>query len=323
MQQMLGGGAPERGDGAELDAVTDRLLTLDPHGDRVAAVLRDTIDQLLDGRRSGRWDYTQLHKTEKTHMGTLVEINLHREFDFADGDVTDYKIDNIDVDCKFSQRIGGWEFGPEMVGQLCLVLWASDLESRWCAGVVRADQDVLRLVSNRDAKRRLTKEGVGRICWLWLEHGRLAQNLLLHMEPAKRERIMSAKSKRGPTHVQARLSQLCREVHGSILRRTTVETVGWGADDPLKRMRSNGGAREALRPEGLLVLGHQDNDPRVAEALGLPVPHKGEFVVARVAPASGSDTDGGVAEIDGSFWRVATAEDPIVAAPVVPRNSRP
>jgi hypothetical protein len=63
---------------------------LDPGGQMFAPVIRDTLDQLLDGRRAGRWDYQKLHKTEKTHMGTLVEINLHREFDFADGDATDY-----------------------------------------------------------------------------------------------------------------------------------------------------------------------------------------------------------------------------------------
>ncbi|MGQ0773526.1 MAG: NaeI family type II restriction endonuclease [Pseudonocardiales bacterium] len=76
---------------AELDKVERCLYELDPDGDRVATVLRDTLDQLYDGQRSGRWNYDQLHKTEKTHMGTLVEINLHREFGFADGDVTDYR----------------------------------------------------------------------------------------------------------------------------------------------------------------------------------------------------------------------------------------
>src|ERR1022692_627795 len=34
-------------------------------------------------------------------MGTLVEINLHRQFGFEDGDVTDYRIAGIEVDCKY------------------------------------------------------------------------------------------------------------------------------------------------------------------------------------------------------------------------------
>ena len=39
-----------------------------------ATALRDAIDQLLDGERTGRWDWYTLRKTEKTHMGTIVEI---------------------------------------------------------------------------------------------------------------------------------------------------------------------------------------------------------------------------------------------------------
>ena len=63
---------------AELDAVEAELHRIDPAGAQVATVLRDTLDQLYDGQHTGRWSYDQLHKTEKTHMGTLVEINLHR-----------------------------------------------------------------------------------------------------------------------------------------------------------------------------------------------------------------------------------------------------
>ncbi|MFD3406696.1 NaeI family type II restriction endonuclease [Kribbella sp. NPDC058693] len=300
---------------AQLDLVAAELLRLDPSGDQVAAVLRDTLDQLLDGRRRGRWNYSALHKTEKTYMGTLVEINLHREFEFADGDVTDYRIAGIEVDCKFSQTIGGWEFGPELEGRLALVVWANDQTSDWRAGLVRATADVLRESKNRDAKRKLTREGVGRIRWLWADHPGLAPNQLLQMSDAQRERIFSARARSGTRHGQARLLQLCRELQGVVLRRTTIETVGWGLDDPLKRMRSNGGAREKLRSEGLVVLGHQDNDPAVASSLGLPVPSKGQFVVCRVVTSENSVG----AEINGSWWRRATAADPVVPAPIVPR----
>ena len=91
----------------ELDTVESELYRLDPTGNQVAAVLRDTLDQLYDGQRTGRWKYDQLHKTEKTYMGTLVEINLHRQFGFDDGDTTDYRIAGIEVDCKYSMTYGG------------------------------------------------------------------------------------------------------------------------------------------------------------------------------------------------------------------------
>ncbi len=296
----------------ELDAVERRLYELDPDGDRVATVLRDTLDQLYDGQRTGRWAYDQLHKTEKTHMGTLVEINLHREFAFDDGDDTDYRVADIEVDCKFSMSGGAWMLPPESLGHICLVLWASDLENSWSAGLVRVDAAKLS-PPNRDGKRRLTPEGRSLVRPLWPGHGRLAENLLLQVDGETRARIFGARARRGNQHGQARINELFRSVRGRIIRRAIVATVGQ-QDDFMKRARGNGGARSALQPEGILVLGHQDSDPTVAEALGLPMPRKGEFVSARVVQAD-PDDDRPVAEIESAPWVVAREGDPVVPAP--------
>ena len=40
---------------AEMDMVEAELYRLDPVGDQVAIVLRDTLDQLYDGQHTGRW----------------------------------------------------------------------------------------------------------------------------------------------------------------------------------------------------------------------------------------------------------------------------
>lgn len=63
----------------ELERVYEHVKALDPAGRRFGRVLRDTIDQLLNGEVTGRYDWKTLFKTEKTHAGTLVEINLQRE----------------------------------------------------------------------------------------------------------------------------------------------------------------------------------------------------------------------------------------------------
>ncbi|WP_067544670.1 NaeI family type II restriction endonuclease [Nocardia crassostreae] len=121
-----------------LDQVAAELLRLDPTGLRTAKVLRDTIDQLLNGEVTGRYDWNTLIKTEKTHAGTLVEINIQREFQFGDGQFMDYSIAGFKVDCKYSQKFGGWMIPPEAVGHLCLLVWADDrlyeqVERRPCA----------------------------------------------------------------------------------------------------------------------------------------------------------------------------------------------
>ncbi|MCH9761298.1 MAG: hypothetical protein K0U75_11685 [Actinomycetia bacterium] len=53
--------APSNG-AFELDLVAAELSRLDPTGDRVAAVLRATFDQLYDGQHTGRWNFDELHK---------------------------------------------------------------------------------------------------------------------------------------------------------------------------------------------------------------------------------------------------------------------
>lgn len=316
MAAVQGAEPVPRGVDAELDAVEDELYRLDPSGDRVAVVLRDTLDQLYDGQRTGRWRFEDLHKTEKTHMGTLVEINLHREFDFEDGQATDYRIAGIEVDCKYSMRFGGWTLPPEVVGHLALVVTSSDSRSSWQAGLVRVEDGWLNPGRNRDAKGVLSLPGRLRIRWLWPAHGRLAENLFLHLDPAVRDRILGSRSPSG-RHGQARVNELFRSVQGRIIRRAELATVAQ-QDDFMKRARGNGGARTRLQPEGILVLGHQDNDPLIAAALGLPVPRKGEFVAARVI-RSRADRDDPRAEIDGESWSVARLDDEIDEAPVVPR----
>jgi hypothetical protein len=303
----------------ELDMVAAELYRLDPEGDQFAMVLRDTLDQLYDGQRTGRWKYDQLHKTEKTYMGTLVEINLHRQFGFDDGDATDYRIAGIEVDCKYSMAYGGWELPPEAIDHLCLLITASDEASSWSAGLIRVREEYLRDRRNRDSKRQLSAAARSRIRQLWPRHGHVAENIFLHMNPRDRERIFSAKARRGTQHGQAKTNELFRTVQRRIIRRAEVATVAQ-QDDFMKRVRGNGGARTALQAEGILVLGHQDNDPLVAAALGLPVPRKGEFVSARVVPAH-EDGDDPVAVIGGRLWTLARPGDPQTPAPLIPRQS--
>ena len=69
---------PAPGDDPELAAVATELTALDGDGSRMAAAIRGALDMLLDGQHTGRYRWDQLHKTEKTHAGTLVEIALAR-----------------------------------------------------------------------------------------------------------------------------------------------------------------------------------------------------------------------------------------------------
>jgi len=292
----------------ELDEVIKALLQLDPDGSRIARVLRETLDQLYDGQRTGRYRLDQLHKTEKTHCGTLVEINVHREFDFGDGNVLDYRIADVEVDCKYSQSLGGWMIPPEADGHLCILCWADDAQSRWSLGLLRI-RDSLLNKPNRDLKRTLNVAGRNSIRWIF-DKNELPPNALLHLPPEVVERIFAMSSGQG------RVNELFRSAQKMRIGRGVVATVAQ-QHDYMKRLRENGGARTALRPEGIVLLGDYQAHVRIAQGLGLPLPLQGETVSARLSPAPGPGPD--IVPIAGAYWRLARPQDPVTAAPKLPR----
>lgn len=296
---------------AELISVFTRLADADPDGARVARLMRRTLDQLYDGQRTGRYSWAQLHKTERTHFGTLFEINLRREFDdvIDEGVKLDYRISGYDVDCKFSQKMFGWMIPPEAIGHLLVVGYVDDISSEFAFGVVRASRGHCREATNRDAKVQLNP--VGRDAVRWLQRpGDLPPNVLLGCDEETLQAIFAPKSG------QARINELLRRVTGRRIGRNTIATVGQ-QDDFMRRVRVNGGARTPLAKEGIVVLGgdyqrHRD----VARELGVEIPEPGEVVSVRVAPAS--EDESGVFANAGLWWRVASAGDIIVTAPHVP-----
>lgn len=287
----------------------------DPGGTRIARMMRRTLDQLYDGQRTGRYSWAQLHKTERTHFGTLFEINLRREFDdvIEEGVKLDYRISGHDVDCKFSQRIGGWMIPPEAVDHLLFVGYVNDAASEFAVGVVRASPSHLSTRSNRDAKAWLNPAGRDAIRWLQ-RPGELPPNVLLQADPND----IAAIFKEGLSG-QARVNELFRRIVRRRIGRNTVATVAQ-QDDFMKRVRENGGARSLLRPEGYVILGGDYALHRwAAEQLGVPVPEPGEMVSLRITKADEGDVN--VVEIAGSLWRSADDGEHVSGpAPLIPHR---
>ena len=258
-----------------LEDVVRALVALDPDGSRMASTIRKTLDQLYNGQHTGRYRWDQLHKTEKTHCVTLVEINLQREFKFDDGDKLDYRIAGHEVDCKYSQGNGKWMIPNEARDELCLVVTADDLAGDWNAGVVRMTEERLSRGSNRDAKTTLNVQGRADIVWLQRD-AELPPNILLHLPPDVVAAIFGERSG------QRRINQLFRSVQGQRISRGVVATVA-RQDDYMKRVRYNGGARSMLRDEGILILGGDYAAHRIiARGVRIEVPEPGEVGSVRV-----------------------------------------
>lgn len=298
----------------ELRAVAEELVEMDPSGARIARVLRRTYDMLLDGQHTGRYRWDQLFKTEKTHFGTLVEINLQRAFGFADGAAMDFAIGGVDVDCKFSQNPAEWMIPPEAVGQIVLGLWASDDRGQWSFGLIRATDDVLTSATgNRDRKRWLSQHGKASVNWLY-KNKPLPENALLRIPPRDVNTIFTCSE-----HGARRVDMLFRLAQRRIISRNVVATVAQ-QEDYMKRVRGNGGSRSRLRQEGIVIFGHYDSHRGVAGQLRLPVPGpgSGESVSVRLARRRPRHEGLPFVTLDGQRWVVASPGDPGEPAPLLP-----
>lgn len=300
----------------ELAQVLAHIRSLPQSRLRFARVLRNTIDQLLDGENTGRYDWKSLYKTEKTHAGTLVEINLQREFRFDDGDPMDYRIQGINVDCKYSQKFGSWMIPPEALGHICLLVWADDYTRHWRAGLMRIRREWLNKGNNRDHKYTIASAHRDKIQWLWPEKScELPENVLLRLPQSDVQAIFTSASG------QERVNELFRRAQHRLISRNVVRTVAQ-QKDYMKRVRGNGGARSALAPEGILIMGDYANHRRVATQLGLPCPSDGEFVSARVVRAHPQHEERKQVALDGELWVLARPEDLPEEAPLLPKHTR-
>jgi hypothetical protein len=233
---------------------------------QAALTLRRALDEVIDGMRTGRWSVDALEKTEKTYIGTKVEILFRFEFELDQGKALDTRIRGHEVDIKCTV-LKDWMIPREALEKLCLLVQVDDARSRFSLGVVRATASILRPAQNRDQKHSVSAEGKKAIRWL-VKDGALPQNLLAGLDKSVRKRIMSQSSG------QLRINELLRSVQGKIIPRVAIETVA-RQKDPMKRVRD---ARKILRGEGILVLGHQGADPKIAQARGYSPPRKGEVL---------------------------------------------
>ncbi|MER8031805.1 NaeI family type II restriction endonuclease [Streptomyces bauhiniae] len=308
----------------DLEKVRKWFLNQKDCGQRFGAVIRKSMDEVLDGQRTGRYDLYRtgkgrVEKTEKTYLGTKVEIVARDEFDLGYGESMDYSISGIEVDAKWT--IGKtWTIPKEAMGHICLVMRGDDRTGRFGVGLVRITQELLNLGENGDRKRTISAAQKKQICWI-VEDGSLPDNLLLSLErrnPKKLSSIFEGSAGFGGSRNggQRRVSALFKSFPGELVDRTTVVTVARQEDGP-KRVRD---ARKALWSDGYVILGHLKPHLRIAMDLGLPVPRKGSWVSARLALIAEDDSRPSTV-IDGRRYGIWREGDACTPAPVVGNQS--
>jgi hypothetical protein len=259
---------------------------------RFGFVFRDALDFMLDGQHTGRWHYDHLSKTEKTHLGSMIEITFAKEFEIEEGRLIDWRVAGQDIDCKFSRSMYGWEFPLEMYAQSystghkntidhpAFVAWMCDDTNEWAVGLVRISDGLLRFHPdgrprwNGDRKRKIADEHQDEIYWLFGGvQDDLPRNAILDLSAAERAGALNSS-----TSGNMRMKVLFTAVQQQLIDRGTILTVGQQDDSP-RRARDS---RTLLAKSGIALLGHMEGHPDVALALGLDVCEKGQWMSVRL-----------------------------------------
>lgn len=236
----------------------------------VPIMLRDCIDALINTPRTGRRDFDELEKVEKTFIGTHVEIVVRRFLRLEKGKL-DTVILNHDVDIKFTTG-NNWTIPPEAYGHPCLIIAADEERALCYVGLIVIRPDAMHGGSgNRDSKRGISTEGFKNILWLLCEHT-YPPNFWRTVTSEATERIMSGSSG------NQRIVTLFEEVQGRPITRDVIDAAARQKDFTRRTRADKGkGSRDVLLKRGILLLTGAKHRALI-EALGLPFCRRGEYI---------------------------------------------
>ncbi|GAW41305.1 Type-2 restriction enzyme NaeI [Brevundimonas sp. SH203] len=247
-----------------------RRSVLDPDGieGATAQLIRRAVDEVIDAPRTKRLVLAECEKTEKTYLGTKIEILFRDAIGQPKGEFLDLNLGGIDTDIKHS--IGtAWMIPKEAIGKPCVLITENELTARFSLGLVVCRPENLTSGGNRDQKLQISAFGRSQILWI-ASNMPYPRNIWQGFDP---ELLALINSHRGGS---ARVAELFRNVQNTPIPRSAIPAIAPQLD-PLKRVRKNGGARDILRPEGIAILWGRKDRETISE-LGLGPVLSDEFI---------------------------------------------
>lgn len=236
-----------------VDAILEAAGGLDEFEVNVPIMLRTAIDEVIDTPRTGRFLLEQTEKTEKTYLGTKVEIVIRSFLKFDKGSVLDLNVKGVEVDIKNTMG-SNWSIPRENVGRPALLIRSSERKSLCDVGVAVLHHHYLNPGANQDAKRGISAAGMANIWWILRQHP-YPVNFWQLLTDTQRMALVNAGGG------SARIAALFEMVQGRSISRGQVQGLAQQRDY-MKRIRRNGGARDILAPKGIAILsGTYDREP--------------------------------------------------------------
>lgn len=236
----------------------------------IPPMLRECIDDVIQTPRTGRRSYEELEKTEKTYIGTRVEIMLRALLGLKKGRL-DLTIAGYDVDVKHTMG-GNWMIPVEALGHPCVLLAADEEHAVCYMGLIVARPEYLTAGANRDAKRSISAGGFQHVRWL-LNAVPYPPNFWRTLSSPIVDEIFAG------TSGNSRAVALFTHVRDRPITRNVIEAVG-RQKDFMRRIRADKGprgTRGALARAGIVLMSG-DYDQQLARAFRLTPPGPSEFM---------------------------------------------
>ncbi len=234
----------------------------------IPALLRQAIDEVIDTPRSKRFLVKDLEKTEKTYLGTKVEILLRNHLALEKGKKLDLLIDGHEVDVKNTLGVA-WTIPNEAVGEICILISANDETAKCSFGLIVVHKEILNAGRNRDQKTTIKRSELHNAIWMLFDKP-YPENF---WEGLPADHCQAILTPSGGTERVARLFELYQR---RPIARTLVTALAQQAD-PTRRLRKNGGARDLLPSKGLVLLSGVAH-AKLIRSLGLPATSRTEWI---------------------------------------------
>lgn len=254
-----------------VEAILDRAGGFRELARDLPRIFRNAVDEVIDAPRTGRFTLSETEKTEKTYLGTKIEMLVRTHLGFPAGRTLDLSIGGVEMDIK-NTTAQNWTLPPEAVGHPCLLNRLNERSAKCDVGAVIVKEEYLNPGRNRDAKGTLSSFGRQQIWWILRDHS-YPSNFWEVLSLKDRQEIVEAG---GGTQ---RLAALFEKIQRKPISRVQVQALAQ-QHDYMKRIRRNGGARDILAPKGIALLWGQGDKALIRE-LGLGPVGSDEFISYR------------------------------------------
>lgn len=243
---------------------------------KMPVLIQDAIDFVIDPVHTGRTKLVELDNVEKTFIGLKVEHFFRDYIDVPKG-LRDLRIDGTDVDIK--NTVGSaWTIPPETYrnSEPVLLFMIADALGHCSVGLMVARPEYLRPGANRDAKRSTSAAARQHIYWL-VEREKLPDSRWagIDMDRFRELRAVAGGARRAAVFF---LENTDRPVHRSV-----IQSLLHDQRDYMKRLRANGGARDLLIADLIVLLSGTFDQSKIA-LLGLPKTDPDELISHRCTP---------------------------------------